>query len=79
MAVVLKRDGTREPFNMSKLIRSLNKAGVDDESAFEIAEGLEYDLADEEISSDDIRELIEDELNYYHPEALKKFNKKHYH
>ena len=74
MAVVIKRDGTQEPFDRNKLIRCLKSAGAEEDIALEIAEGLETDLAEQLISSDDIRELIEDDLNYYDSNVLKRFN-----
>ena len=74
MGIVIKRDGSREDFDRGKLISSLKSAGVDEDSAIEIAEGIDYDLADEEISSFEIRSWVEDEMKFYKPEALRKYS-----
>ncbi len=73
MAIVVKRDGSTQPFETGKLVRSLKKAGVDEDTAWEIAVGIEFDIADEEIESDDIRDMVEDELAYHTPEANRRY------
>lgn len=77
MATVMKRDGTQEPFDIHKLIRSMIKAGLDEDTAKQIAEGLEYDIADEDVTTEDIRTLVEDELRYYRSGALKKYGSRY--
>lgn len=37
MAIVIKRDGTEQPFDANKLIGSMKKAGLEEEIAAEVA------------------------------------------
>jgi ribonucleoside-triphosphate reductase (formate) len=76
MAAVMKRDGTEEPFDIHKLIRSMKQSGLDGETAAEVAEGIEYDITDEDVSTDDIRSMVEDELRYYKSDSLKRYGGK---
>ena len=46
MATVIKRDGTEERFDNEKLINSMRKAGLDEATASEIAEGVSFEIRD---------------------------------
>jgi 2-phosphoglycerate kinase len=74
MAIVVKRDGSTQLFEKEKLLRSLRKAGVDEETAWEIAAGIEFDVADEDIESGVIRDMVTNELEYYKPEVKRRYS-----
>lgn len=71
--MIIKRDGTEQPFDSHKLISSITKAGLDEETATEIAEGVEFDIRSEEHSTDDIRLMVEEDLRYYRADALRRY------
>ncbi len=75
MGSVIKRDGSNEPFDINKLIKSIRNAGLDKESAIEVAELIEFDIADEDIETDDIRSMVEEQLNVYYPSMEKAYSK----
>jgi hypothetical protein len=58
-------------FDVEKLIRSMVKVGLDEDTSNEIAAGIDYDLADEEIISNEIRSWVGDELRFCKSEVLK--------
>ncbi len=76
MTTIIKRDGTEQPFDSHKLISSIKKAGLDEETATEIAEGVAFDIRNEDSSTDDIRLMVEEDLRYYKSDALLKYGTK---
>ena len=75
MATVIKRDGTEERFDNEKLINSMKKAGLDEATASEIAEGVSFEIRDEEVSTEDIRAMVEEDMKYYRSAALKSYGR----
>ena len=70
MIAVIKRDGTRVPFNKSKIINAVDKAFLDvdgviyeNDTATDIANDIETELAQEDYASvEQIQDLVENYL-----------------
>jgi transcriptional regulator NrdR family protein len=68
--VVVKRDGSKEPFIREKIVTSAVKAGAPVNIARRIAREID-ERTDPEISSKDIRIYILDTMELHNPDVVK--------
>lgn len=68
--LVLKIDGTAEPYNREKLVNSIINAGASRDTAEKIADKVEEEIADsKEVTTRTIRSIVLEELKKEAPEA----------
>lgn len=62
---IIKRDGTKEPYDEEKIIRVVKAAGLDDEKSIELAHAVTQKLQGtniEDVTSIRIRDIVLEEL-----------------